>query len=152
MINLKIKTLFVFLYLLCYNYHMIHIAILQNPFFDMILNGTKTIESRWSMHKIAPYQKVKKGDTILLKETGKLVTAKAIAKEVKFFELTPEKVEEIRLQYGKQIGTDKFKDWKSTLNKKYCTLIWLDKVEKIQPLKVPRSNGAGWILIKNLSL
>ena len=127
---------------------MEHIAILRQPFFDMVLNGTKTIESRWSMNKVAPYHKVKKGDTILLKETGKDVTAKANVLAVKYYELTPEKVEEIRIKYGKEIGTDKFEDWKSTLNKKYCSLIWLDKVEKIKPLKVPRSNGAGWIVTK----
>lgn len=127
---------------------MQHIAILRQPFFDMVLNGIKTIESRWSMHKVAPYNKVSVGDEILLKQTGKEVTAKAIVKDVKYYELTPKLVEQIRIKYGKQIGTDYFEDWKSTLQKKYCSLIWLDKVTKINPQKVPRSNGAGWIVIK----
>lgn len=128
---------------------MTHIAILRQPFFNMVLSGEKTIESRWSMHRVAPYNKVKKGDLILLKETGKDVTAKARVGKVEYFELTPQKVEEIRLLYGKQIGTDKFKDWGSTLNKRYCTLIWLKDVERIDALKVPRSNGAGWIVLKD---
>lgn len=127
---------------------MQHIAILRQPFFDMVLNGEKTIESRWSMHKVAPYGKVSVGDEILLKETGKDVTATAKVKDVKYFELTPEKVEEIRIKYGKQIGTDKFEDWQSTLQKKYCTLIWLGDVKAISPLKVKRSNGAGWIVLQ----
>ena len=127
---------------------MKHIAILRQPFFDMVLNGEKTIESRWAMHKVAPYGKVKVGDEILLKETCKDVTATAKVGEVKFYELTPEIVEEIRKQYGKQIGTDKFEDWQGTLQKKYCTLIWLEDVKRINPIKVPRSNGAGWILVK----
>lgn len=127
---------------------MKHIAILRQPFFNMVLSGEKTIESRWSMHKIAPYNKVSIGDEILLKETGKDVSAKAVVKDVKYFELTPQIVEKIRIQYGKEIGTDKFQDWESTLNKKYCTLIWLDGVEKIKPVKVQRSNGAGWIVVK----
>ena len=46
---------------------MKHLAILRQPFFDMVLNGEKTIESRWSMNKIAPYKKVNIGDEILLK-------------------------------------------------------------------------------------
>ncbi len=124
---------------------MKHIAILRQPFFDMVLSGEKTIESRWSMHKIPPYNKVQVGDTIYLKETGKDVTATAKVKAVKYYELTPELVEEIREKYGKEIGTDKFEDWQATLQKKYCTLIWLANVEKIEPLQVPRSNGAGWI-------
>lgn len=128
---------------------MQHIAILKQPFFDMVLSGEKTIESRWSMVKVAPYKKVSVGDKILLKETGKDVTATANVKKVQFYELTPEIVEDIRIKYGKQIGTDKFEDWKSTLQKKYCTLIWLDEVTPVEPIKVKRSNGAGWIVLKD---
>lgn len=128
---------------------MQHIAILKQPFFDMVLSGEKTIESRWSMVKVAPYKKVSAGDKILLKETGKDVTATANVKKVQFYELTPEIVEDIRIKYGKQIGTDKFEDWKSTLQKKYCTLIWLDEVTPVAPIKVKRSNGAGWIVFKD---
>lgn len=127
---------------------MQHIAILRQPFFNMVLNGEKTIESRWSTHKVAPYGKVNVGDEILLKETGKDVTATAKVKDVKYYELTPKVVEEIRIIYGKQIGTDKFEDWKDILQKKYCTLIWLEDVKQISPIKVQRSNGAGWIVIQ----
>lgn len=127
---------------------MKHIAILRQPFFDMVLSGEKTIESRFSMNKIAPYGKVKVGDEILLKLTGKPVTAVTRVKAVKYYELTPELTEIIREEYGKEIGTDKFDDWQSTLEKRYCTLIWLDKVKKIDPIEVPRSNGAGWLVIK----
>ncbi len=128
---------------------MQHIAILRQPFFNMVLSGEKTIESRWAMKKVAPYDKIKAGDIIWLKETGKDVTAKSIADKVKFYELTPDLVEDIRIKYGKEIGTDKFENWESTLNKKYCTLIWLKNVEKIPPKKVKRSNGAGWLVIND---
>ncbi len=126
---------------------MKHIVILRQPFFDMVLSGEKTIESRWSMNKIAPYNKVKAGDIIHLKETGKDVTATAKVRRVKYYELTPEKVEDIRTKYGKEIGTYKFEDWQSILQKKYCTLIWLENVKRVEPIKVPRSNGAGWLVV-----
>ena len=129
---------------------MTHIAILRQPFFDMILSGEKTIESRWAMHKVAPYNKVKVGDKILLKETGKDVTATAFASKVEQFELTPKIAEEIRKKYGKQIGIDKFDNWQIVSNKNYCTLIWLDNVKKCTPIKVARSNGAGWITLKDI--
>ncbi|MDD4157739.1 MAG: hypothetical protein PHY08_14340 [Candidatus Cloacimonetes bacterium] len=126
---------------------MKHIAILRQPFFDMILNGSKTIESRFSFNKVVPYEKVNIGDEILLKQTGKDVTAKAIVKDVEYYELNPKIVEEIRLKYGKVIGTDKFEDWEITKAKKYCTLIWLTGVKRIEPIKVPKSHGAGWMCI-----
>lgn len=83
---------------------MKHLAILRQPFFDMVLNGEKTIESRWSKSKIAPYQKVNIGDEILLKLTGAPATATAKVKDVKYYELTPEIVEDIRIKYGNEIG------------------------------------------------
>ena len=49
---------------------------------------------------------------------------------------------------GKEIGIDKFKDWQNILQKKYCTLIWLSDVKTIDPIKVQRSNGSGWIVLK----
>ena len=126
-----------------------HIAILKQPFFDMILSGEKTIESRWSMDRRTPYNKVKVGDIILLKETGRDVTAVAEVKKVEYFELTPAKVESLRIKYGKQVGMDKFENWSDFLNKKYCTLIWLENIRNIEPIHIPKSNGAGWITLNN---
>ena len=128
---------------------MKHLAILRQPFFDMVLHGEKTIESRWSMNKIAQFKKVNIGDEILLKLKGHPVNETEKVKDVKYYDLTPDIVEDIRIKYGKQIGTDKFENWESTLQKKYCTLIWLEDVKTINPLEVPRSNGAGWIVLKN---
>lgn len=126
---------------------MYHLAILKNQFLNMILAGTKTIESRFSFNKIAPYNKVSVNDTIYFKESGGQVVAKAKIKDVKYYQLTPSIVEDIRVKYGKNIGTDYFEDWKTTLTKKYCTLIWLEDVEKLTPFTVPRSNGTAWFVL-----
>ena len=127
---------------------MEHIAILRQPFFNMILSGEKTIESRWSLSRIAPFERVKAGDVIWLKETSKDITARAIVKKVKFYNLTKNKADEIKKKYGKEIGTDKFEDWERYRNKKYLTLIWLKDVQKIEPITAPKSHGAGWLIIK----
>lgn len=127
---------------------MKHIAIFRQPFLDMILRGEKTIESRWSINKIAPYKKVSIGDEILLKLTGNPIIATAKVKDVKYYELTPKLAEEIKLKYGKQIGIDKFDNWQATSQKKYCTLIWLEDIKIIDPIPAPKSNGSGWIILK----
>lgn len=127
---------------------MYHLAILKSQFLNMILAGTKTIESRFSFNKIAPYNKVCVGDIIYLKESGGNVVAKARAKDVKYYQLTPSIVEDIRVKYGKNIGTDYFEDWNTTLSKKYCTLIWLEDIERLTPFIVPRSNGTAWFVLE----
>lgn len=125
---------------------MEHIAILRQPFFDMILRKEKTIESRWSVNKIAPFEKVNVGDIIWLKETGKAVSASAVVDKVEFYELSLEVIETIKLKYGKQIGMDKFKNLDELKNKRYCTLIWLKDVKKIKEKEVVKSHGSGWII------
>lgn len=130
-----------------------HIVILAKRYFGcdsiykMILSGAKTIESRWSMNKIAPYGKVSVGDILLLKESGKPITAKAVVKDVKYYRLTPEIVDEIRVKYGKQIGTDGKADWADTMQKRYGTLIWLSDVHTVEPIYIQKSHGAGWIVV-----
>ena len=128
---------------------MKHIVIFREPFFSMVLSGEKTIESRWSMKKIAPFCKVKIGDELLLKQTNHDVTAIAKVKDVKYFELTPLIAGEIRAKWSKEIGIDKFENWETYKNKRYCTLIWLEDVSKIERLKVERSHGCGWIVLKD---
>ncbi len=100
------------------------------------------------MHKIAPYNKVKVGDTIFIKKTSDKVRAKAQVADVRFFILTPVVVNQIREKYGKEICTDYFENWESYLNKKYCTLIWLKDVTQIKPIEPPKSHGSGWIVLK----
>ena len=128
---------------------MKHIAILRQPFYDMILNGEKTIESRWSMRKIAPYNKIKRGDVIYLKKSGGKIGAKAHVAEVGFYKLTFDSAKKIIEQYGEQLGAEKFENIYGYLNKKYATLIWLDNVEKIPPMDSPKSHGAGWLILKD---
>ena len=51
-------------------YPAIHLAILIEPYLSFILNGKKTIESRFSINRIAPFDKIQTGDIVLLKRAG----------------------------------------------------------------------------------
>ncbi len=128
---------------------MKHIAIMREPYYSLILSGKKTIESRFSKNRCIPYEKVKVGDVIYFKKTGCDVNVTATIDSILYYELNPEKVEKIRIKYGKQIGTDEPKDWKVTKSKKYCSLFFIKDVKQITPFSVPRSNGAGWLLLQD---
>ena len=128
---------------------MFHIAILHKKYYNLILSGKKTIESRFSFNKIAPYNKVKVGETIYLKESGKNITARAKVKDVKFFELNPEIVEDIRVKYGNNIGVADVDSWNKTKQKKFGTLVWLENIETINEIKMNRSCGTEWFVFEN---
>ena len=48
----------------------VHLAILLEPYLQYILDGTKTVESRFSKNRIAPYNMVEPGDVVLLKKVA----------------------------------------------------------------------------------
>lgn len=127
---------------------MKHIAIFREPFYSFVINGKKTIESRWSNKKIAPFGKVNKGDELLIKKTGGKVAATAKVGRAEYFNLTPQIAHHINKTYGKEICTNYFDDWEKYASKKYCTLIWLEDVKIVKEFSVKKSNGAGWIVVK----
>src|SRR5438045_2803482 len=89
---------------------MDHIAIMKKEwgFIDKILSRQKIIESRWYVKKYKPWDAIKKGEIIYLKNSGGLVTAKAEVGKVKqFSDLNPEKIKSILDNYGSDIGINK---------------------------------------------
>lgn len=132
---------------------MDHLAILKKKWLERILSGEKTIESRWYKQKRTPYHNIAKGDIIYLKETGKPVTAKATVQEVLFFDaLTEEKLRDILQIYGKQINMA-LDAIPQLVDKKYCTLVVLQNVEKIQPFAINKQGygtQAAWITVENI--
>jgi ASC-1-like (ASCH) protein len=150
----------IFLFLLSY-FHMQHVAIMKKSwrFVEMILSGDKTIESRWYMTRRAPWGMIKKGETIYFRNSGEPVIVKAIVKDiVSFSDLTPLKVKSILEKYGTLIGIDDDQlpsYFKLFRNKKYCILLFLEKVEKTKPFAVDKKgfgNMAAWISVPKIEL
>lgn len=48
----------------------LNLAVLTKPFFGPLLNGIKTIESRFSRVRAAPYGVLHPGDVVAVKKTG----------------------------------------------------------------------------------
>ena len=132
---------------------MNHIAILKKGPLDMILNGSKTIESRWSLKKIVPFKKVNVGDVVYMKKTGGLVVARFRVNKVEYFEyLSIKKILEIYTKYGSQIGMIE-DSVKKLYNKKYCSLFWISELERVVPFDIYK-DGYGimsaWICVDDI--
>lgn len=133
---------------------MDHIAIMKKSWglTGKILTGEKTAESRWYKSKYAPWNRIRVGDTIYFKDSGKPVTIKAKVKKVfQFDKLTSLKTKEILDKWGRaDLGTGEMTKeiQKYTSNKNYCILIFFDKVKKIKPFAINKTGfGAmsSWI-------
>ena len=60
----------------------LHLDILVEPYIQFILEGKKTVESRFLTRRFAPYNRIGKGDVVLLKKSsGPIASAGSIARD-----------------------------------------------------------------------
>ena len=133
---------------------MDHVAIMRKNWglIPKILSGEKKIESRWSKNRVAPWEKVNVGDVIYFKNAGEDVSVRVgVSKVLQFDNLNPEKVKELLYKWGGKDGiavTDLEKTIEWARGKKYCVLIFFDKVKKVKQFKVDKTGfgtGAAWM-------
>jgi ASC-1-like (ASCH) protein len=114
---------------------------------EAILDGSKTIESRFTKTKRPYFGRVLPGDKLFLKESSGPVCAVAKAAAVKNFEnLTPKQIIELRQQYNRYIrGSDEH--WRSKANCKFCVLVWLKDVKPIKPVRIGKKDWRAWVVL-----
>lgn len=138
---------------------MDHVAILSKKynFLDKIISGKKTIESRWYVNRIAPWNKIKKRDIVYFKNSGEPIKAKASVKKVLQFDLKNKKIKDILLEFGKDIGfnPNSYNEWiKIYKNKNYCILVFLENPVKIKPFNINKKSygtSSAWLCVSNIN-
>lgn len=122
----------------------LHLAILRQPYFGLINDGTKTIESRFNTKRAEPFGKVAVGDLVLLKETGQPVTNYFFAAAVHSIDLAKEPIEELRRQFGEGIQADE-EYWQAREHSRYATLMEVGERGDVPPLPVVKKDQRGWV-------
>lgn len=126
----------------------IHLAIFVDPYLSYIMKGLKTIESRFSVHKVAPFQQVHAGDWILLKQSGGPVIGFCEVAEPMYFRVDPSMLQSIKEKYGDEILAP-LEFWKEHEKSRYCTLLKIHDVKPIiRPFAVIKRDQRGWIVLK----
>ncbi len=121
---------------------------------EAILSGKKTIETRFSRHKIAPFGQVCAGDVVYMKLPGEEVIGQFRVKKVFFYDgLEQTDVREIFEKFGGKISMgDKNEDRRylqSKLDSRFGTLIFIADSERFitSPIKLQKHDQRGWILL-----
>jgi hypothetical protein len=126
-----------------------HLVILTQPHLGKIIAKDKTIESRFSKPRIAPFQRVQKGDVLFLKQSAGPLLAITFVSAVRFFgPLEDGEIENIFEEYRDGLALEQaFKE--SKRDSKYGTLIFLSSVTSIQPIAVAKTDRRAWIVLSN---
>lgn len=116
---------------------------------EAILGGVKTIETRFSLHKIAPFGVISAGDLVYIKPPGEDIIGQFRVKKVIFFDnLDLSDLNYLKEQYGKQLAVDE-SYWKGKENSKYATLIFIGNSTRFltSPIKVSKKDQRGWMVL-----
>jgi hypothetical protein len=128
---------------------VIHLAIFIEPFLQFVLEGRKTIESRFSMNQCAPFNKVSKGDIVLIKKSGGPIVAACKISERWYYNLSADSWSEIKL-YKDSLCVHDPNFWKSKKKASYATLMKINHVKELAPLSIEKRDRRGWIVITRI--
>jgi ASC-1-like (ASCH) protein len=110
---------------------MVHVAIVDPRCARDILAGVKTIESRLSLQRRAPFGRVAPGDVIYFKRRSGRFAASARVRRVASFEaLTPARVDRLRERFDARVRGGRAY-WAAKRASRYATLIWLTRVAPV---------------------
>ncbi len=123
-----------------------HLGVFIEPYLTYMLNGKKTIESRFSKNKIMPYNQIFKEDVVIVKKSSGNIVAYFTIKEVLFFNLNETSIEEIKAKYNKQLCVDE-NFYFSKRNCNYATLIVIDQIKKINPFPIKKKGMQTWVVL-----
>jgi hypothetical protein len=129
----------------------LHLAVFAEPFLSLVLEGRKTVESRFGRTRCAPYDQVRPGDIILLKQVSGPVRGLALVRQTWFFDLHHHTLEALKAAYGGMIcADDKF--WQLKKDAAYATLIELAEPVSIDALQCHKRDRRGWVSLTPLQL
>lgn len=131
----------------------VHLAVFSQPFLSLLLDGTKTIESRFSINRVNPFNRVKKGDVVFFKKSGGLVYGYFVVGNTEYYESpSPAKLKDLAKRYSAKIcsmAVDNF--WEDRSHCRFISLFEVAKVTPITPFKIDKKDRMAWATINNES-
>lgn len=132
-------------------YRRLHLAVFSEPFLSDLLAGRKTMESRFSKHRIAPYGRVQEGDGVLVKAAGGDVVAVCRIGKSHFFELNETVLRDIRQRYERPLCIKNARFWQEKTSSRYATVMEVGSVRPIEPIACAKRDRRGWVTLSGAS-
>jgi hypothetical protein len=125
----------------------LHLAVMVEPFLTYMLDGRKTIESRFSVKRTAPFHRIHGGDVILLKRASGPIVALCIAKDIWFYRLDPNSWRTIKEDFATYICAQDPSFWREREHTSFATLIRVDRVTPVEHISINKRDRRGWVVL-----
>jgi len=129
----------------------IHLAVFVEPYLQDVLDGRKTVESRFSARRCAPYDRVQKGDVVLLKKSSGPIVGLCKVSNAWSYALEKGSWREIRREYAVDLCAQDPKFWAQRKDASFVTLMRICEVLPIDPIKVEKRDRRGWVVLQSAS-
>ena len=126
----------------------IHLAVFVEPYLQYILEGKKTVESRFGVTRRVPYERVREGDVVLLKKSGGAVYGICELGQVWSYRLDPTSWKEIKECFSAVLCLSEDTFWKEKEKASFATLMRIRNTRAFKPISITKRDRRGWVLIK----
>lgn len=130
------------------NQFSVHLAIFVEPYLGYLLEGRKTVESRFSAVRCPPYRRVQRGDVLLLKLSGGAVVGLCQVGQTWFYRLDPRSWQTIRKEFTQSLCAQDPSFWESRQSASFATLMQVENVRRIDPIPWGKQDRRGWVVLR----
>ncbi len=128
--------------------YTLHLAVFIEPYLQFVLNGQKTVESRFSTRRYAPYNQVRSGDVILLKQSSGPIIGICQVAHVWCYHLNPQSWQYIQEQFAQALCAQDPAFWKDREHASFATLMQIQNVQVIAPIPYKKRDRRGWVVLQ----
>jgi hypothetical protein len=125
----------------------VHLAVFVEPFLSYVLDGAKSVESRFSTKQCAPFRRITSGDIILLKAASGPVKGICQVAKTWFFDLRSVSLASLRERFAESICATGDEFWRARERAEYATLLKLRWVRELSPMACPKRDRRGWVIL-----
>lgn len=126
----------------------IHLGVFIEPYLQLIIEGKKTLESRFSINRTAPYCKVQNGDLLLLKRSGGPIVGICQITHAWSYTLDAAEWDTLKSQHAKALCIQSPAFWEEKKKANYATLMKVRHVRIVEPsIPFVKSDRRGWLAL-----
>jgi hypothetical protein len=127
----------------------LHLAIFVEPYLQYVLDGKKTVESRFGIQRRPPFGHVREGDILLLKRSGGPVIGVCLVGQLWFYELDPKSWRKIKQEFSVSLCAQDPEFWHQRRGASFATLMLIKEVQAVVPFDIPKKDRRGWVMLKD---
>ncbi len=126
----------------------LHLAVFVEPYLGYLLDGRKTVESRFAARRCPPYDRVRRGDILLLKRSGGPIVGLCEVTDVWFYQLDPDSWQSIRAEFAQALCAQDPAFWRARRAASFATLMRVAAVRALPAIPCSKRDRRGWVVLK----